>query len=221
MELSSVLTPEIDQATSSERVYVVDDDPLVLSAIRDALASRGYQPSIFDNAADLLASINPLESGCIVTDLQMPGMDGVALQQALVDRGSLMSLIMLTAYADVPVAVKVMSQGAAMLLEKPFKVDRLISEVKRALEVSAERHANAKRISQAREAMAMLTSEEIAVMDCAVQGLSNKATGNDLSLSSRTVDRRRQSALKKLGAGSVSEYAVIRQTAKDALANEG
>lgn len=221
MGTQAVLTRSTDRSLSQEKIYVVDDDPLVLSAIKDALIYRGYKPAVFSSGADLLASIDPNESGCVVTDLKMPGVDGVSIQRALIEQDSSLSLIVLTGHADVPVTVELMMNGAITLIEKPFKVEHLSDEVGRALEVSSQRHAEKLRLKNAREAIAKLTGEEIAVMDCAVQGKSNKVTGSELSLSSRTVDRRRQSALQKIDAGSISQYAVIRSLTRDDSVPEG
>ena len=142
-------------------------------------------------------------------------MNGIQLQRALIEKQSSLSVIMLTAYADVPVAVEVMKNGAVTLIEKPFKVDRLTNEVQKAISISERLHRERIRICEAQDAIERLTSEELAVMDCAAKGKPNKSISYELSLSSRTVDRRRQSALRKLGVESVSEFAVIRSTAED------
>ena len=213
----STVMQETQPAISNqdEVVYIVDDDRLVLCAVKDALEAGGLSPRAFNSGTDLLAAISPQDIGCVVTDLQMPGMSGLDLQRALIERDSSLSLIMLTAYADVPLTVKVMKRGAVTLLEKPFKVDRLTEEVRRAIEQSRRFHLEKNRIRESRDAIALLTSEELAVLDCAAKGKPNKAISYELSLSSRTVDRRRQSALRKLDVDSVSEFAVIRATAED------
>ena len=185
-------------------VYIVDDDQLVLHAVKDALEAGGLTPRAFGSAAELLAVVGPDDIGCVVTDLQMPGMNGLDLQKALIEKDSSLALIMLTAYADVPLTVKVMKRGAVTLLEKPFKVDRLTEQVHRAIEQSQRFHIEKKRIREAREAIARLNSEELAVLDCAVKGKPNKSISYELSLSSRTVDRRRQSALRKLEVDSTT-----------------
>ena len=196
-------------------VYIVDDDQLVLRTVRDVLGASGLASQTFSSAAELLAVVSPDDIGCVVTDLQMPGMNGLELQQALIEKESYLSLIMLTGHADVPVTVEVMKRGAITLIEKPFKIDRLSSEVKRAMEVSEKRYTESKRVLEARALIALLSEEELAVLDCAAAGKPNKAIGSELSMSSRTVDRRRHTALKKLQVDSVSKFAVIRTTAKD------
>ncbi|NND96160.1 MAG: response regulator transcription factor [Pirellulaceae bacterium] len=187
----------------------------MLNAVREALESGGYHPRTFSHATELIEQIDPDDTGCVVTDLQMPGMNGMELQQALISKDSSLSLIMLTGYADVSVAVEVMRRGAVTLLEKPFKVQRLKEEVRRAVDQSQRFHSEKKRVRDAREAIESLTSEELAVLDCASRGKPNKAIGYELALSGRTVDRRRQSGLRKLNVDSISEFAVIRATAED------
>ena len=204
-----------ENATQQSVVYIVDDDPLVLTAVKDALESRGYAPRTYTSAMELLNNMLPTDTGVVVTDLQMPAMNGIQLQRALIEKQSSLSVIMLTAYADVPVAVEVMKNGAVTLIEKPFKVDRLTNEVQKAISISERLHRERIRICEAQDAIERLTSEELAVMDCAAKGKPNKSISYELSLSSRTVDRRRQSALRKLGVESVSEFAVIRSTAED------
>ncbi|QDT11073.1 response regulator transcription factor [Planctomycetes bacterium K23_9] len=199
---------------SESVVYVVDDDPLVLSAITESLRLHGYAPRGFAKPSELLARVSPSELGCVVSDLRMPTMDGVQLQRELKILGSDLSLIVLTAYATVPVAVRLMKDGAVSLLEKPFDMGELAVEVGKAIRRSQQVGVERKRVNDARKRMAKLTSEELAVLDCAAQGKPNKMIGQELSLSSRTVDRRRHSALSKLAVESVSEFVAVRARAE-------
>ena len=129
-----------ENATQQSVVYIVDDDPLVLTAVKDALESRGYAPRTYTSAMELLNNMLPTDTGVVVTDLQMPAMNGIQLQRALIEKQSSLSVIMLTAYVDVPVAVEVMKNGAVTLIEKPFKVDRLTNEVQKAISISERLH---------------------------------------------------------------------------------
>lgn len=199
----------------NETVYIIDDDPLVLQAVNEALRSRGFETQAFSSADDLFGILGQTDTGVVVTDLQMPGMNGLEVQQEMLRRGMDLSFILLTGYADVPVTVEVMRNGAVSLVEKPFRVDHLVAEVQRALDASLERNRERSQIRLAKEAIAQLDEEELAVMDCAAKGKANKTISYELCLSSRTVDRRRQSAFRKLGIESVAEFAILRAIAQD------
>ena len=97
------------------RILLVDDDPNVLPVVAKLLAAHGLNAEPFTSAADLLSTIQPEDVGCVVTDLEMPGMSGIELQQALLDRESSMAIIVISGHADVPRAIRIMSQGAIML----------------------------------------------------------------------------------------------------------
>ncbi|MEL6105017.1 MAG: response regulator [Planctomycetota bacterium] len=199
----------------SETVYIIDDDPLVLEAVDEVLRSRGFETQTFESADDLFGSLGQTDTGVVVTDLQMPGMNGLEVQQEMLRRGMDLSFILLTGYADVPVTVEVMRNGAVSLVEKPFRVDHLVAEVQRGLDASLERNRERSQIRQAREAIARLDDEELAVLDCAARGKANKTISYELCLSARTVDRRRQSAFRKLQIESVAEFAILRAVAQD------
>lgn len=198
-------------------VYVVDDEPHVLETVTKSLKVNGYRLRSFSNAAQLLAELSPDDLGCVVTDFRMPSMNGMELLKELKARDSLLSIVFVTGYATVPIAVEAMKQGAITLLEKPFKLDDLVREVDKAIHQSLARSEEFKRVNDARQKMALLTAEEIAVLECATQGKPNKSISQELSLSSRTVDRRRHSALKKLAADSIADFAVIQALSKSAL----
>ena len=199
----------------SRTVYVVDDDPLVLEAVDKALRSRGFATRTFERAETLFGVLEQTQTGVVVTDLQMPGINGLQVQQEILRRGTDLSFILLTGFADVPVAVEVMRNGAVSLVEKPFRVDHLIGEVQRAMDASLRRHRERSQIRSAKEAIARLDDEELAVMDCAAKGKANKRISYELCLSGRTVDRRRQSAFRKLEIESVAEFAILRAMAQD------
>jgi two-component system, LuxR family, response regulator FixJ len=203
--------------TQEPRVIVVDDDPAVVDILERLLTTYGYRAEGFHSAESMLETLSEDDVGCVVTDLQMPGMNGTALQLRLRELNSCLAVIVITGHADVPKAVEVMSLGAAMLLEKPFKNNELIQEVRHAIELSRQSMAKRHRIQEAVERVSNLDEEELEIMLCAARGLPNKAIANQLSLSPRTVDRRRQSALLKLGAVSVADFAVLYAAAHDKL----
>ena len=191
------------------RILVVDDDLQVLDVLNRILSANGFDPEVFCSARALLATIDPDDVGCVVADLEMPDMSGMELQTELIQRQSCLSLVVVTGHADVQRAIQVMGHGAVMLLEKPFKGHQLVSEVSKGVGLSEQTYARRKRIRTANQAISLLTDEELQVMKLAAHGLANKTIGYELSISQRTVDRRRQSALLKLGIASVAEFALM------------
>jgi FixJ family two-component response regulator len=199
------------------RVLVIDDDPAVVDVVEKLLTTYGYHVEGFQSAEAMLETVRDTDVGCVITDLQMPGMNGISLQQRLKSLQSCLAVIVITGHADVPRAVEVMSLGASMLLEKPFKNSELLEEVKNAIDLSRHAMIKRRRVQTAVERVSNLDDEELQIMLCAARGLPNKAIASQLALSSRTVDRRRQSALMKLGVVSVADFAVLYAAAKDQL----
>jgi FixJ family two-component response regulator len=203
------------QTSSPTVLYLVDDDAMLLQALAAFLSDHGHSPITFSNVDDFCQHVSPEDVGCVISDLRMQPIDGFALQERLNEKGSHLSLVMLTGYADVQAAVKLMESGAFTVLEKPVEMDGLVDVVRQAIDQSIQRSTHREVIRSARRRLEKLTPEELAVLDCAAEGKPNKLISEELSLSNRTVDRRRQSALQKIAADSVSEFAVVRAMAKD------
>ncbi|MFN3188949.1 MAG: response regulator transcription factor [Aureliella sp.] len=209
---------QIEQADPTKtRVLVVDDDPGVLTVIGQLLQSNGYDAEVFSSADELLRSVGADDIGCVVTDLEMPRTNGLELQSKLLEAGSCLSVVVVTAHADVPRTIQIMSRGAVTLLEKPFKSQQLISAVEKAVEVSEKSFERRNRIGDAQQKIGQLNDEELEIMKLAAAGFPNKAISQKLDLSPRTIDRRRQSALLKLDVASVADFAVLYATSKQEL----
>jgi two-component system, LuxR family, response regulator FixJ len=198
---------------AAEKVIVVDDDPGTLNSLRAILRIHGLSSEGYTSPIDFFASIQPDDIGCVLTDLRMPGMDGLQLQRRLQDMSSCLSLILVTGYADVPVAVEVMSRGAVTVMEKPVEPYRLAYHVRQAIEASRQRQTQFQKSRDALLRLATISHEELQVMRLAIRGMPNKTISEALRMSPRTTDRRRQSALAKAQVSSVSEFAVILETA--------
>lgn len=199
---------------AKEIVYVVDDDPSVLMSVQAVLNSRGFETRGFAMAQEFLRVISPDEVGCVITDLQMPEINGLELQLTLCKMHSCLSLIMVTGFADVPIAVEVMSKGAVTVIEKPYEAEKLVEFVQRAMEASRKTYAQTEKERDAARRVSVLTPEELQVMELAIRGLPNKAISESLTMSRRTVDRRRQTALTKARVATVSEFAIVLETAR-------
>ena len=161
------------------------------------------------SAKEFLADAPSDRPGCVITDLQMPGVSGVELQQRLLDANSFLAVVVVTGVADVPTTVALMEKGAVTLLEKPYDHNKLVIAVERGLSRSRERWLQAHDEQSARERLELLSKEERRVMDCMLTGQPNKAIAHRLGLSMRTVDRRRQAVLEKMGVRSAPELGLF------------
>ncbi len=190
-------------------IYVVDDEESVLQSVKAVLTHFGYAPKCFHSADQFLGALGPDAPGCLVTDLHMPGIDGVQLQERLSAIESSLSIVFLTGVADVATAVKVMRNGAATLLEKPYSNRDLLLSVQHGLEASQKRW-HAKQLAQnVRVKLDSLSADEKSVMKLMLSGTPNKTVASTLDIGMRTVDRRRQSILTKMGVVSFAELATM------------
>jgi len=190
---------------SSPIVYVVDDDPLVRTSISALLTTYDLSIIEFESAESFLDSLPPGGRGIVITDLRMLGMSGVELIEQLSAQKCHMPIIVITAYADVALTVRLMRKGAITVLEKPHSAETLYAAVQQALEQEPE---SARRATQAREAerrLATLTEGEMDVLKLVWAGRPNKMIAAELDISSRTVENRRRSLLTKMQVASIPE----------------
>jgi two-component system response regulator FixJ len=185
-------------------VFVVDDDASFSTGLERMLRASGYAVSCFTSAADYLARRPAEAAGCIVADLQMPGMDGMSLQQALARSEAPLPMIFLTGHGDIPTSVMAMRRGAEDFLTKTAPRDRLLDAIQRALERNArERLARAhQRTLQAR--FSALSPRESEVLSHVLRGRLNKQIAADLGIDERSVKRHRTSLMARLGVASVA-----------------
>lgn len=215
MSTFSNRTSDLPLSHIGPRILVVDDDPDVLDVVGRLLRAYDLHAEVFASAEELLATVTKSDFGCVVTDLEMPGINGIALQTKLKEMNSCLAVIVITGHADVRRAIEIMGLGATTLLEKPFKAANLVAEVQHAVELSRQALSRNERIESAIDRIAMLTDDELEIMLCAARGLPNKAIAQQLVISPRTVDRRRQAAMLKLGVVSVADFAVLYAAAGD------
>jgi two-component system response regulator FixJ len=190
---------------SDVAVHVVDDDVAVRKSLAFLLASEGLPVRLYESASAFLEEIAGAESGCIVTDVRMPGIDGIELIRRLKERGITLPVIVITGHADVPMAVEAMKEGAVDFLEKPFGDDVFLTTVRDALsrhEKSSHQGAQAAEIQGRFEA---LSDRERQVLDGLVAGKANKVIAFDLGISPRTVEIYRANVMTKMQARSLSE----------------
>lgn len=196
--------------------YVVDDDEASGQSLVFLLRAGSIRARAFTSAAAFLQQLDAEHRGCIVTDVRMPGMDGIELMEQLAEIGCTMPVIVITGHADVPLAVKAMRAGAADFIEKPFAGDVILHAVRRCLEASEDFSARQSQRAQIDQRKRALTGRESEVYAAIVEGLSNKEIGLTLGISPRTVEIHRANVMAKMEAKSLSELvrmALISQAA--------
>jgi FixJ family two-component response regulator len=190
-------------------IYVVDDDAAVLNSLQALLQAHGFAVQCYSSGEQFLSEVAMNRRGCVITDVAMPGMSGVDLVRRLHEAKSPLSIVVVTGVANVPMAVSLMEYGAITLLEKPYDTERLLAAVNRGLTISGQQCEQWQREQEIQRRLNQLTDEERSVMDRLLADKPNKAISAELHLSLRTVDRRRQSVLEKLGVDSVPEMALM------------
>ena len=185
-------------------VFIVDDDEAVRNSLRLLVKSVGLSATALVSAQEFLASYDPLQPGCLVLDVRMPGMSGLELQQQLNLRGAVIPVIFITGHGDVPMAVAAMQQGAFDFLQKPFRDQDLMDRIQRALEKDRANRAELGERSLIREHHETLTPREREVLALVTSGKANKVMAADLGLSQRTIEIHRARVMEKMGASSLA-----------------
>jgi two-component system response regulator FixJ len=187
------------------RVFVIDDDIDIRQVLRTVLEAAGLHVDTFSSAIGFLAGGAAALAGCVLTDFQMPVMNGLELQKELTRRGARMAVVVMAGSGSVKVAVRAMRAGAIDFLEKPFSEAALLESVGRALDFVSKAQTSSSLIGSARERIALLTKREREVFDLVVAGDSNKAVALELRISPRTVELHRAQVVKKMGTGSLAQ----------------
>ena len=201
------------QPASDATVYIVDDDAGVREALAWLLRSRRLLSSTFASAEEFVALLDggfaPEQACCLLLDVRMPGMSGLALFEQLVERGlaQAMPVIFLTGHADVPTAVDMVKRGAFDFCEKPFSDNALVDRIEEALRRSAEVMATQRARSLLLGRLAELTDRERDVMGLVAKGLPNKLIADQLAISVRTVEVHRARVFDKMEVKSAVELA--------------
>ena len=186
-------------------VHVVDDDQAVRQSLSFLLASDGLPVRLHESALSFLQNVKDASAGCIITDVRMPGIDGIEFLRRLKADGFRLPVIVMTGHADVPMAVEAMKHGALDFIEKPFDDDLFLAAVRAALK---RQEQNAHQDSQSAEIKARaqsLSEREAQVLEGLVSGKANKVIAYDLGISPRTVEIYRANVMSKMQASSLSE----------------
>lgn len=185
--------------TTEPEVHVIDDDEGVRESLSFLFEMSGVTSKTHANPVEFLELASSIGSGCIVTDVRMPQMNGLELVRRLRERGVMLPVIVITGHGDVPLAVEAMKAGAIDFLEKPFKDEALLEAVRHALEATPSIDG------ELQEKIAALSMRERQVLERLVQGAANKVIARDLGISDRTVEIYRAKVMTKMGAESFAE----------------
>ena len=186
-------------------VFVVDDYAPGRRSISRLLQAAGFAVTAFASAKEFLAQYDPQTPGCLVLDLAMPAVSGLELQGMLADRGSLLPIIFLTAYGDIPKSVQAMKRGATDFLTKPVNDEDLLAAVRVAIEKHRALRREQAELSEIRARLATLTSREREVLEYVIAGKLNKQIAGDLGTVEQTIKVHRARAMQKMRVQSVAE----------------
>ena len=190
-------------------IYVVDDDDAMRHSLEFLLATLGQPVRAFASAEAFLGAWDSHQPGCLVLDVRMPGMSGLQLQRALVERAAALSIVFISGHGDIPMVVRAMQAGAMVFLEKPFNDQDLLDHVAAGLARSAKAAAKAARTAEVAARITSLTAREREVMRLVAEGRPNKTIAFDLDISIKTVEVHRARVMDKMAVGSVAELARV------------
>ena len=187
-----------------QTVFIIDDDPGAREAVAALVSTKKVPVEAFASAEEFLAQFQPNRNGCVLVDMRMQGMSGLELQKELSRRGAPIPVVVISAYGDVPTAVHAMRQGALSFIEKPCTPEELWSNISQALKCNRDSLEQSAAQTEVQQQLATLTDDEREVLDHLMTGAPNKAIASRLDIGLRTVESRRATVLKKMGADSLA-----------------
>src|SRR2546421_13114076 len=200
--------------TATAKVFVIDDDQSIRKSLRRLLDASNYESEVFESASEFLSRSTHPGPSCVIVDVQMPGLNGIDFQKALLEGGREEQLVFITGHGDIPMCARAMKAGAVDFLPKPFKPKQLLESVQRALTRSAEKRRRASEKNQVRALLERLTPREFQVMQHVATGLLNKQVGAELGMAEKTVKTHRAHVMQKLHITSVAELMRVLQKAE-------
>ena len=187
------------------KVYVLDDDEAMRDSLEFLLGAANFDVTLFESAQHFLDALPGVDFGCVVSDVRMPGIDGIELLKRLKAGRSTFPVLIMTGHGDVPLAVEAMKLGAVDFLEKPFEDDRLIGMIEIALQQAEFGARNEAATLDITARIESLSPRERQVMEGLVAGLSNKMIAREYDISPRTIEVYRANVMTKMQASSLSE----------------
>jgi FixJ family two-component response regulator len=199
--------------SSNRLVFLIDDDASVRKGVSRLLRSAGYKSEVFASASDFLKREQHSGPACVIVDVRMPGINGMDLQQTLIQHGREEQLVFITGHGDISMCAQAMKAGAIDFLSKPFRDDELLQCVEHALTRSAEQRLRNAEKNEARCLLDLLTPREFEVMQLVITGMLNKQIAGELGTAEKTVKVHRGRMMQKLQVASVAELVRLVQKA--------
>ena len=195
-------------------VHVVDDDAALRSALAGLFATVGLVTQTYGTAREFLSSGFTDAPGCIIIDIRLPDMNGLAFHAKLAERGVRLPVIIMTGYGDIPMTVRAMKGGAVDFLPKPFGDQAMIDAVLAAVERDRQQRAAKSNLSQIQERFATLSARQQQVMLLVTAGKLNKQVAGDLGISEITTKIHRRLAMRKMGARTLADFVRMAEALK-------
>jgi FixJ family two-component response regulator len=203
---------------SNSLVFLIDDDASIRKGVSRLLRSAGYHSEAFGSASDFLMREQHSGPACVIVDVRMPGINGMDLQNVLVQRRREEQLVFITGHGNISMCAQAMKAGAVDFLPKPFRDTELLQCVERALARSSDQRQRAIEKAAARRLLDLLTPREFEAMQLVVTGMLNKQIASELGIAEKTIKVHRGRVMKKLGITSVAELVRLVETAQIAPA---
>jgi len=195
-------------------VFVIDDDPSVRKSLSRLLRSVGHLVETFSSAEEFLAREHFDGIGCILLDVQMPGLSGMDLQAELSKAETSMPIVFITGHGDIPMSVEAMRKGAVHFLSKPFDDNDLLAAVREAIEKDRRAKAEQAEVQDIRRRLSLLTPREYEVLCYVITGMLNKQIAFTLNIAEKTVKIHRGRVMEKLCVDSVAELVRLAEKAR-------
>jgi len=203
-------------------VHIVDDDPSLRKAVSRLMRAAGFAVEVFSSAEDFLRCLHQRDTpGCVVLDLEMPGMHGLEVQEIIKKHKEPLPVVFLTGHGDVPSSVRALKQEAVDFLMKPVSDDDLIAAVKRALARDAEAREARRQERELLERYERLTQRQREVLALVTRGLLNKQIAFELGTVERTIKAHRAQVMAKMQAQSLAELVLVTQRLAEVLERQG
>jgi RNA polymerase sigma factor (sigma-70 family) len=186
-------------------VFIVDDDLSVRKSLELLLTSVGLDVKTYPSAEEFLKGVSAGTSGCLITDVRMPGMSGLDLQERCAGAGVFLPIIFITGHGTIPHCVRAMKAGAVDFLQKPFDEDDLLNAINRAIERDREATQERDALGEIQRLVDALSPREYEVFILLVAGMSNRQVAYKLGTSERTIKAHRSSIMEKMHAGSLAD----------------
>lgn len=202
-------------------VYLIDDDQVITFLLVDLVESVGLPYAVFNDAPSFLKQDLSLLAGCIVTDVRMPGMSGLELQERLAAEGQPIPIVFITGHGDVRMAVRAVKAGAVDFIEKPFRDQDLLDCIHKVLAADGAQRPEAREWAAVVARLESLTPREREVMELVIEGRSSKLIARQLGISAKTVEFHRARVMEKMQVASALDLVRVVLTARQSAATGG